>query len=181
MSAINIKKIKKEQFPDFFRYLTVHLAENGQNGLYFQPLSIEQSKFDEEWEKKFSIGLEKEKGEEGWRILWLATNQENQIVGHIDIRGRPEPNTSHRVLLGMGVDSQFRKLKIGQQLVQFVIDYCKNQPDISWLDLDVMSNNVPAIRLYEKIEFQVLSQTDDMFRIEDVSYGHTAMTMNVEI
>jgi len=81
----------------------------------------------------------------------------------------------------MGVDSQFRKLKIGQQLVQFVIDYCKKQPDINWLDLDVMSNNIPAIRLYEKLEFQVLSRTDDMFRIEDVSYGHTAMTMNVEI
>ncbi len=179
MNKINIKKIEKEQVLDFFKYLTVHLAENGKNGLFFQPLSIEQSKFDKKWENKFNIGLEKEKGEEGWRTLWLATNQENQIVGHIDIRGRPEPNTAHRVLLGMGVDSQFRKLKIGQQLVEFVIDYCKKQPDISWLDLDVMSNNIPAIRLYEKIEFQALSQTADMFRIGDISYGHTSMTLDV--
>ena len=179
MSTINIKQIKEEQFPRFFKYLTVHLAENGQNGFFFQPLSIEQSKFDKEWEKKFSIGLEKEKGEEGWRILWLATNQENQIVGHIDIRGRPEPNTPHRVLLGMGVDSKFRKLKIGEKLLLFIIDYCKKQSDISWLDLDVMSNNIPAIRLYEKIEFQVLSRTDDMFRIGGDAYGHTSMTLNV--
>lgn len=61
MNKINISKIKKEQVPEFFKYLTVHLAENGKNGLFFQPLSVEQSKFDKDWEKKFSIGLDKEK------------------------------------------------------------------------------------------------------------------------
>jgi len=113
MHVININRLKKEQLGDFFAYLTVHLAENGQNGLFFQPLSIEQSKFDKEWENKFITGLNKKKGEQGWRLLWIAINQENQIVGHIDIRGRQEPNTGHRVLLGMGVDSSFRQLKIG--------------------------------------------------------------------
>jgi len=42
-----------------------------------------------------------------------------------------------------------------------------------------MSNNIPAVRMYEKRKFQVLSRTVDMFRIGGVSYGDASMTLNV--
>jgi len=180
MNSINIKELEEEQLDNFFAYLTIHLAENGKGGIVFQPVSKEQSNLNEEWKEKFSTGLSKKYKEQGGRTLWIATNQQGQIVGHIDIRARPEPNTGHRVLLGMGVDSKFRNLRIGQQLLEFVIDYCRKEPMISWLDLEVMANNIPAIRLYEKKKFQTLSNTVDMFRIENVSYDYTSMTLNVD-
>ncbi|MEZ4827832.1 MAG: GNAT family N-acetyltransferase [Bacteroidia bacterium] len=102
------------------------------------------------------------------------------MVGHIDIRPNNHPNAEHRVLLGMGVDSNFRGLKIGHQLLAFVIEYCKNNPKISWLDLEVMENNIPAKRLYEKMNFETLATTKDMFRIEGISYDYTSMTLRVE-
>ncbi|MTI29519.1 GNAT family N-acetyltransferase [Xanthovirga aplysinae] len=178
---IKIEEIKKEQLDAFIDYFNFHLSENGKGkNPIFQPLSQEQSILTEEWKEKFEIGLIKNFGEIGWRKLWIATTQENQIVGHIDIRSYNELNTSHRVLLGMGVDSNFRKLKIGQKMLEFVIAYCRKQPKISWLDLQVMTLNTPAIGLYKKMEFQILTNTIDRFRINNVSYDYTSMTLNVE-
>ncbi|WP_196893976.1 GNAT family N-acetyltransferase [Aureivirga marina] len=178
---IKINELEKEQFLAFFEYLDKHLSENGKDEKeLFQPVTQEESIITEDWKEKFTSGFSKKYAEKGWRKMWIATNLENQIVGHIDIRSRMEPNTSHRVLLGMGVDSQFRKLKIGQKMLDFVIDYCKVQPEIYWLDLEVMSQNIPAISLYRKQNFEELTTTKDMFRIDGNSYDYTSMTLNVE-
>ncbi len=176
---IKIEEFRNEDMNMFLDYLTIHLSENGNNNFLFQPLSKEQSKIGRELEEKFNIGFNRNFGDAGWRKLWLARNQENEIVGHIDIRSRNELNAEHRVLLGMGVDNNYRNLKIGQRLIEFVIAYSKNQPKISWIDLEVLTTNIPAVKLYEKMKFQVLSNTVDMFRIEDISYDYTSMTLNV--
>lgn len=178
---LQIAPLKHENLPDFFDYLSIHLSENGQNETpLFHPISPEQSKLNEALKTKFEQGLNKDRSQLGWRKLWVATTQGHQIVGHIDIRAHQAPNTEHRVLLGMGVDSQFRKMKIGQQLIEFIIDYCKKQPAISWIDLEVLADNHPAIHLYKKNNFQVLCTTPDKFRIKHISYGYTSMTLNVE-
>ena len=80
----------------------------------------------------------------------------------------------------MGVDGSYRKLKIGHRLLEFVIEYCKSQPKIAWLDLQVLANNLSAIHLYKKMEFEELYTTTDMFRIENISYDYTSMTLNVK-
>ncbi len=179
MNTIKIEELNRERLGLFFDYLAKHLSENGEEFL-FQPLSKAQSKLDNAWKEKFESGLFKDFGESGWRKLWIATDFEGHIIGHIDIRSRNEPNTRHRVLLGMGVDSSFRNLKVGKRLLEFVIAYCKNQPEISWIDLEVLANNIPAARLYEKMGFRLLSRVPDMFRIENASYDYLSMTLNVE-
>jgi ribosomal protein S18 acetylase RimI-like enzyme len=80
----------------------------------------------------------------------------------------------------MGVDSNFRNLKIGHELLKLVIDYCRNNHKISWIDLQVLTNNIPATKLYKKMSFEQLSVTKDMFRIDNISYDYTSMTLNVE-
>lgn len=178
---ISIKKLEKNKLDDFIQYLTAHLSENGQNGTpLFQPLSKQQSVLSDDWKVKFKDGIDKENGEIGWRKVWVAINEENRIIGHIDIRSQNQLNAEHRVLLGMGVDSNFRNLKIGQKLLEFIIDNCRNNHKISWIDLHVLTNNIPAIRLYKKMNFEQLSTTKDMFRINNISYDYTSMTLNVE-
>lgn len=178
---VKIIEVKKEHMNALFKYLAVHISENGnQENILFQPLTKEQSKLNSEWKEKFESGLSKSFDEYGWRKLWIAMNEENQIIGHVDIRPYNEFNTKHRVQLGMGVDSNFRNLRIGQELIEFVIDYCKKQPAFSWLDLQVMTNNVPAIKLYEKMNFKEISTAIDMFRIDAISYDYTSMTLQVD-
>jgi ribosomal protein S18 acetylase RimI-like enzyme len=178
---INIEQLKIEGLNKFFDYLTIHLSENGTNNTpLFLPLTKDESQINEGWKEKFIIGLNQNSGNPGWRKLWIATNQENQIVGHIDIRGHHDKNTAHRVLLGMGVDSRFRKLNIGQRLVEFTISYCKKESQICWIDLQALTNNLPAIHLYKKMGFQEQAVFTDMFRIDNLSYDYTAMTLNVD-
>ena len=178
---ISIKELNKDKLDDFFQYLKIHLSENGQNGItLFQPLSKHQSALSDEWKAKFEDGMNKKNEEVGWRKIWVAIHDENKIVGHIDIRPQNQLNAEHRVLLGMGVDSNFRNLKIGQNLLEFIIDYCTNNHKISWIDLQVLTNNIPATRLYKKMNFEQLSITKDMFRIDNISYDYTSMTLNVE-
>ncbi len=71
-------------------------------------------------------------------------------------------------------------MKIGQNLLAFIIDYCKANRQISWIDLQVLTNNIPATKLYKKMNFEELSITKDMFRIDNISYDYTSMTLNVE-
>ncbi|MGC5746361.1 GNAT family N-acetyltransferase [Chryseobacterium sp. NFX27] len=178
---VSIKELNKDKLDDFIQYLTIHLSENGHKGItLFQPLSKQQSILSNEWKAKFEDGMNKKNEEMGWRKIWVAINEENKIVGHIDIRSLNQLNTEHRVLLGMGVDRNFRNLKIGQKLLEFIIDYCRNNQKISWIDLQVLTDNIPAIRLYKKMKFEQLSTIKDMFRIDNISYDYTSMTLNVK-
>jgi RimJ/RimL family protein N-acetyltransferase len=178
---IKITELTSDRLESFLRYLALHLAENGINGsTLFQPLTASQSQLGKEWESKFLNAFKMPFGEIGWRKVWIATNREDVIVGHIDIRHYRELNTRHRVLLGMGVDSNFRKQHIGRQLLALVIDYCRTHDQIRWLDLQVLSTNTAAIGLYEKMQFQKIGTVTDMFRISDVSYDYTSMTLLVD-
>ncbi len=177
---IIIKELEIEKLEDFFEYLTIHISENSQNSTYlYFPLSKEQSTLSDELKIKFKEGMSKEMGEKGWRKAWVALNK-SEIVGHIDIRSNNILNSEHRVLLGIGVDINFRGLNIGQKLLEFVIEFCKTNNKISWIDLEVMSNNKPAKKLYEKVGFQQIYEIKDMFRIDNKSFNQTFMTKNVE-
>ncbi len=178
---ISIKELSTDKLEIFFQYLIIHLSENGLNGkALFQPLSNQQSILSQEWKLKFKEGMIKDINQLGWRKVWIATDKENRIIGHVDIRSNNQLNAEHRVLLGIGVDSNFRSLRIGQTLLEFIIEYSRNNHKISWIDLEVLTNNIAAKRLYERMNFEQLSETKDMFRIDNISYNLTSMTLNVE-
>ena len=179
MANIKIEELTHRRFSTFTSYFNRHLSENGQNGWVFQPLSRRQSVFDQAIQERFKEGIGKEFGELGWRKLWVARLENNQVIGHIDIRHPNHVNAFHRVMLGMGVDSTYRKQGVGQHLLSFVIAYCQQHPQIKWIDLEVMAHNTPAIRLYHKLGFTDMGTTVDMFRIEGQSYDYTYMTLQV--
>lgn len=180
LNSFSIKEFEKGRLDDFIAYLTIHLSENGENGsVLFQPISRYQSTFSEDWKEKFKEGIKKNNGDIGWRKVWIALN-DDKIIGHIDIRSHMQINTEHRVILGMGIRSNYRNLKIGQKLLEHLIDYCLKNNKISWIDLQVLTSNTVAISLYKKMNFKELSNTRDMFRIGNISYDYTSMTLNVE-
>ena len=177
---ILIKELNEDILDDFFQYLSNHVSENGMNGTTpFLPLSVQQSILSDELIIKFKEGMKRNPGEIGWRKTWVAA-KDHQIVGHIDIRTHNQLNSGHRVILGMGVDRNFRKLNIGTDLLKVVIEYCHRNSEISWIDLEVMSNNSAAKKIYEKVGFKQLGETKDMFRIDNISYDYTAMTLEVK-
>lgn len=172
-----IQAIEERDFADFFSYLDLQLSENGKGGApLFQPQSRSHSGFPKEKEADFVQGLNIPVGAPKWRRVWICRHQSGDIVGHIDLRGRPEPCTSHRALLGMGVHQEFRGRGIGLRLVEHVLHWARSSGVVEVVDLEVLAHNEAAIRLYRKAGFEFVCRIEDMFRIDGRSEPYVLMT-----
>lgn len=172
-----IRLIEEGELPQFFDYLDRQIAENGQGDIpLFQPMSRQIQSMSESMKSTFREGLHREFGVGAWRRLWIAVDEENHICGHIDLRPLAEPHTAHRALLGMGVDSDTRRMGLGKRLVDTVALWAKNAPKLDWIDLWVMSNNLPAIKLYQSTGFVKNGEIKEMFNIDDCFYSYINMS-----
>jgi len=115
-------------------------------------------------------------GQARWRRLWLALDARGSIAGHIDLRSRPEPGARHRAMLGMGVHRAYRRRGLGAQLLRTAIDWARGEDRLKWVDLEVLSENHPAVALYLRAGFTMTARIEDMLEIDGVSLDLSYMT-----
>jgi ribosomal protein S18 acetylase RimI-like enzyme len=164
----------KEDFDAFFVYLDDHLADNGRAGTpLFQPLPPGAT-FPVERQGSFRDGAVIAVGQPQWRRLWLAWDGA-RIAGHIDLRARPEPGAGHRCLLGMGVHGDYRRQGLGEGLIETAAAWASAQ-GLAYIDLEVLTVNEPAQRLYARTGFTRTGAMPDFFRIAGASLGYSFMT-----
>jgi ribosomal protein S18 acetylase RimI-like enzyme len=174
---VNIRPAEAADLPAFFVYLDDHLRDNGRDGApLFQPLSRVQSQLPPGLKVSFIEGLAIPVGDAGWRRLWLALDSRGSIAGHIDLRARPEPSARHRAMLGMGVHRAWRRRGLGMQLVDAAIGWAQGETGLQWIDLEVLSENQPAIELYLRAGFTMTARIEDMLQIDGVSHDLSYMT-----
>lgn len=160
----------------FFAYLNDQLKDNGQGGTpLFQPMSRVLPTLAPERAAAFRQALETPLGQPGWRRAWIAVGPEG-IRGHIDLRARPEPHAQHRCLLGMGVHRGWRGAGLGRRLVGMAVQWATAQDGLDWIDLELLSVNAPARRLYLATGFVQTGEQADMFRIDGEQHGYTFMS-----
>lgn len=166
---------------EFVPYLDDHLSDNGADGAVpFQPLSRATSQFASERRVAFLAALQRPLGAAGWRRAWVARDAAGRIAGHIDLRAHPEPFSGHRCLLGMGVDRGQRRRGLGAALIAHAVDWGRRETAIDWIDLQVISGNAAARRLYEAQGFVVTGEQVDRFRIDGRSHGFTGMALRLQ-
>lgn len=179
---LTIEPIASFAFEVFFEYLNDHLSDNGKPGcVYFQPLPCAESVFSLERANAFREALDTPMGEPGWRRLWGAFNAGRKLVGHIDLRANPERFATHRCLLGMGVDRNLRKCGLGQRLIDHAGKWALESGKVKWIDLQVLSVNLPAIRLYQRSGFTKTGEVPEMFEIDGQSFSYTSMTKRIGV
>jgi ribosomal protein S18 acetylase RimI-like enzyme len=175
-----IRLIAPRELEKFFIYLNDHLSDSGKEGSpLFQPLSRNNSRLPKEKEESFSKGLSIPVGQVGWRRVWIAVDQNEEILGHIDLRAHTDQYIEHRALLGMGVDRKYRRVGLGKRLIETVTSWAVSETAIEWVDLWVLSGNTAAVHLYESTGFHRLGEVDDMFRIDGASEANTLMTKGI--
>jgi ribosomal protein S18 acetylase RimI-like enzyme len=180
MTTTLIEELHAAEFDSFMAYLNDHLSDNGNDSTgYFQPLSRAQSVFPPERAAGFRIGLKTPVGSLSWRRAWVARNSIGQIVGHVDLRAYPEPYSSHRCLLGMGVDRGHRKQGIGLMLLKAAQRWAIEVAKLEWIDLQVLSSNQAAIYLYTQAGFTKVGEVPDMFKIDGRVFSYTTMTRDL--
>lgn len=176
-SGFLIQPISSSAFDPFVAYLNDHLSDNGKPGqVHFQPLPYSESIFAAEKVRAFRDALDVSPGAPGWRRLWGAFDPEHRIVGHIDLRAHPERFAAHRCLLGMGVDRDARQRGLGRLLIEQAEQWAVDSAQMEWIDLQVLSVNQPAIRLYQRAGFVITGEVPEMFEIDGQRLSFTSMS-----
>lgn len=176
---IHIEPLDPAGFDAFLSYLNDQLSDNGRGETaYFQPLSRDASRFPADKAEAFKTGMRTEVGGAGWRRVWVARDTDGPIAGHIDLRAHVERYAAHRCLLGMGVERGHRQLGLGGRLIAHVEQWAI-EAGFAWIDLQVLSANTPAIKLYERAGFQKTSEIQDMFRIDGLAFSYSGMSKRV--
>ena len=172
-----IHSVAPADLPALFVYLDDHLRDNGRDGTpLFQPMARADSRFPTDKRAAFAIGLHAEVGAPGWRRAWMALDADGAICGHVDLRARPERAAQHRCLLGMGVHRDVRRRGLGERLLATALAWARAQEALDWVDLEVLSSNLPARRLYERCGFTFAGELPDLFRIDGERHGYVYMT-----
>ena len=170
--------------PALFAYLGEQLAENGRDGApLFQPMERTDTGVPPAMRERFANGLATPIGQPGWRRAWIALDAAGMVAGHVDLRARTEPASSHRILLGMGVRHDLRRLGLGTQLLQTALAWAQalraQGAPFAWIDLEVLAQNYQARALYLRSGFHVTGEVPDLYRIGGAQVGAVSMSIRL--
>ncbi|MBS1207731.1 MAG: uncharacterized protein H6R19_129 [Proteobacteria bacterium] len=85
-------------------------------------------------------------------VIFLA-EQEGELLGALSLSGGTRPGLEHVARLGLSVKSAARECGIATALMHEALAWLAASPVIERIELEVMSNNAIAIRLYENCGF----------------------------
>lgn len=115
---------------------------------------------------------------ENWRkrlepaegVFQLLGCAEQEVVGHLGLQTFPNsPRRRHVGAIGMAVRDDWHGKGVGNALLQAAIDLAERWLNLRRLELEVYTDNEPAIHLYEKQGF-VIEGTAVDFAFRDGQY-----------
>lgn len=81
---------------------------------------------------------------------------DNEVVGHLNIHTSPNhPRRRHAGQIGMAVQDDLQGQGVGTALMQAAMDVADNWLNLQRLELEVYTDNEPALRLYKKFGFGI--------------------------
>jgi L-phenylalanine/L-methionine N-acetyltransferase len=93
------------------------------------------------------------KGEEGYHTLVAVVDGE--VVGMIGLHVFSRPRINHRGEIGMMVRDDWQGKGVGKAMMQAVIDLADKWLNLARIELNVFTDNEPAIALYRKFGFEI--------------------------
>jgi putative acetyltransferase len=100
----------------------------------------------------------------------LVACVEGEVVGQAGMHTFPHrPRRRHAGGVGMAVRDDWQGKGVGTALMQALVDLADNWLNLSRLELEVYTDNEPAIRLYRKFGF-VIEGTHRRFAFRDGEY-----------
>lgn len=103
-------------------------------------------------------------------IFSLVACEDTEIVGQLDLYTFPlHPRRRHVGQIGMAVRDDWQGKGVGSALLQAVIDVADKWLNLLRLELEVYTDNEPAVRLYKKFGF-VVEGTSVQFAYRDGKY-----------
>lgn len=171
-----VRAARPSDADDFAAYVVVHVAQSGQDGMPIFALSRTASRDDirvrslERWSKSLTDPL--------WgRAFLLYIEGTRRVVGHVELVGGRVPAELHRAVLAMGMLREVTGQGHGRRLIEAAARFARDEAKLSWIDLGVFVNNVPAQKLYRRMGFVEVGLRRDAFRVDGVSIDDIHMTL----
>ncbi len=98
-------------------------------------------------------------------VALMVARQHGAIVGHCLVRSTDHPALRHVGKISMAVSEQARRQGIGEALLLAAEEWAK-QRGLKKIVLDVLANNRPALRLYEKLGYREEGARKDQVMID---------------
>jgi putative acetyltransferase len=99
-----------------------------------------------------------------------------RVVGWADILSPWPDAISHRGTLGMGVLAEYRRQGIGESLLRACIEKAQSK-GLTRIELETRADNLPSIRLYEKIGFVREAVKRKAMRFDDEYFDTIQMSL----
>ena len=94
----------------------------------------------------------------------------DEVVGHLNMHTFPNrPRRQHAAAIGMSVRDDFQGQGVGTALLQAALDLADNWLNLRRLELEVYTDNEPAVRLYTRAGF-VIEGTLRQYAYRDGQY-----------
>ena len=96
----------------------------------------------------------------------FVAKKNGEIVGNASFNGLTRARMKHRGEFAVSVIRSEWGHGIGSMLLEAVIDFAKTKAHAEIISLEVRSDNVRAIKLYEKFGFKKIGQFKGFFKID---------------
>ncbi len=117
-------------------------------------VKLEKLYFSQPWSEKAFLDA----FDGGNSYFAVAKTEDNLTVGY----GGMYFAGGEGYIYNIAVKKEYRGQKIGQMLVQKLID-CSLEKNLEFLSLEVRESNIPAINLYKKMNFKILGKRKSFY------------------
>ena len=163
----------------FTEHLVRHMNESGRNGsILFAPYPTDSVWKEPERKDQLVSRLQKPMTEPGATRIWGLFEQDN-VIGHVDLKVASLVTASHRAILGMGLEERYRGKGEGSRLLDTAIGWARRSELFAWIDLRTFGHNDAALRLYRRAGFVEQGRLADMFRIAGKSIDDVLMSLEL--
>lgn len=102
---------------------------------------------------------------------------DGKIVGASSIKSPVRKRIAHQAEIGLSVKKEYWNLGIGTALLETMIEFAKQTAQIEIIHLGVRAGNEKAIRLYQKMGFEMIGRYRNFFKINNVYSDEILMNL----
>jgi ribosomal protein S18 acetylase RimI-like enzyme len=104
--------------------------------------------------------------------LALVAEVDGVVAGMLEFQSLEKPRLSRHVgRFYISLREDVRGMGIGRALMELMLDWARNQPQLEKISLTVLSTNEPAIGLYRSLGFHEEGRKLKEFRMPDGTYA----------
>lgn len=110
------------------------------------------------------------------KSMMFVARHNGKIVGLASYRSMPR-RFSHRADIGISILKDYWGNKIATRLIETMLDFAQNVARSKVISLEVATDNIRAIRLYEKFGFEKIGLFKKYFKVGDEFLNAYIMTL----